>query len=270
MGATSLAKKSTPSSEKSHPFCRHTRVCHRSRLEDTPTKKPPVTRRQKRGEPGTCRLPPAPEGPAHERAGPQCCAWSLPAPQDCVGQDTRPEKQRGRRQKDGRATATRNAASLPTGDRRHHSSTLSQCHRRQDQHGQESGHSQRNCPLHCPLHPVLLLSTLSLKWPALVFSSREGTHSVQNRNAKVFIILTIFNRICVKRSPVWSSGPESGGRRIRTFGRSTASGFQDQRIRPLCHAPSYALVAEIIRSWDRTSIVGAGVARMVHNIPDEE
>ncbi len=30
---------------------------------------------------------------------------------------------------------------------------------------------------------------------------------------------------------------EGGGGRIRTYGRFTASGFQDQRIRPLCHAP---------------------------------
>src|SRR5215218_4103688 len=142
-----------------------------------PRKRPPVTRRQKRGEPGTCRLPPAPEGPARERAGPQYCGWSLPAPQDSVGQNTRPEKQRGRRQKDGRATAARNVASLPAGHHRrrhHHGGVLSPCHRRQDQHGQESGHSQKNCPL----HPVLPLSTLSLKWPALVFPSREGTHSV--------------------------------------------------------------------------------------------
>ena len=34
-----------------------------------------------------------------------------------------------------------------------------------------------------------------------------------------------------------------GGRRIRTFGRFGASGFQDQRIRPLCHAPPYFMGA---------------------------
>ena len=35
----------------------------------------------------------------------------------------------------------------------------------------------------------------------------------------------------------WRGG---GGGRIRTYGRFTASGFQDQRISPLCHAPGKA------------------------------
>ncbi len=37
---------------------------------------------------------------------------------------------------------------------------------------------------------------------------------------------------------------ESGGSRIRTYGRVTASGFQDQRIRPLCHAPMAAILSD--------------------------
>src|SRR5215217_2443958 len=122
------------------------------------TKRPPGNRRPQKGEPGKCRL-----SPGSRRAGPfvdrplLCSSWNLPAPQNRVGQDARPKKQRGRRQQDGRTTALRNTASLPTGNRRHHGSVLSHCHRHQDQHGQESGHSQK----YCPLHPVLLLSTLS-------------------------------------------------------------------------------------------------------------
>ena len=54
-------------------------------------------------------------------------------------------------------------------------------------------------------------------------------------------------------------GPTGGGRRIRTFGRITASGFQDQRIRPLCHAPSLRSPAWIIRSPGRTSTLGMDV-----------
>jgi hypothetical protein len=37
----------------------------------------------------------------------------------------------------------------------------------------------------------------------------------------------------------------NGGGRIRTYGRFTASGFQDQRIRPLCHSPIMCLSAAI-------------------------
>src|SRR5215212_9647473 len=69
--------------------------------------------------------------------------------------------------------------------------------------------------------------------------SPRSTHSVQNQNVKVFNILMIFNK-----SVTWAlvGASVGGGRRIRTFGRFTASGFQDQRIRPLCHAPSPRLV----------------------------
>src|SRR5918995_6836562 len=63
----------------------------------------------------------------------------------------------------------------------------------------------------------------------------RSTHSVQNQNVKVFIILMIFNKSVTR---VFHRESVGGGRRIRTFGRFTASGFQDQRIRPLCHAPS--------------------------------
>src|SRR5215218_8723554 len=68
----------------------------------------------------------------------------------------------------------------------------------------------------------------------------RSTHSVQNRNVKVFIILMIFNKSVTRTFHGCTS--VGGGRRIRTFGRFTASGFQDQRIRPLCHAPSPHLV----------------------------
>src|SRR5215203_663105 len=69
--------------------------------------------------------------------------------------------------------------------------------------------------------------------------SPRSTHSVQNQNVKVFNILMIFNKLVAWALVGASVG---GGRRIRTFGRFTASGFQDQRIRPLCHAPSPRLV----------------------------
>jgi hypothetical protein len=45
------------------------------------------------------------------------------------------------------------------------------------------------------------------KWPALVFSNREVTRSVQNRNVKVFIILMIFNNFYVERLCVPATGP---------------------------------------------------------------
>src|SRR5215203_4292301 len=188
------------------------------------TKRPPGNRRPQKGEPGKCRL-----SPGSRRAGPfvdrplLCSSWNLPAPQNRVGQDTRPEKQRGCRQQDGRTTALRNASPAARWRNRRHSSwhhhggVLTHCHRHQDQHGQESGHSQKNCPL----HPVLLLSTLSLKWPALDFSSREGTHSVQNRNAKVSIILTIFNEIEMRQSPAWAKSQRAG-----------AEGFEPSGVLP--------------------------------------
>jgi hypothetical protein len=37
----------------------------------------------------------------------------------------------------------------------------------------------------------------------------------------------------------------NGGGRIRTYGRFTTSGFQDQRIRPLCHSPIMCLSVAI-------------------------
>src|SRR5215218_2681252 len=188
------------------------------------TKRPPGNWRPQKGEPGKCRL-----SPGSRRAGPfvdrplLCSSWNLPAPQNRVGQDARPEKQRGRRQQDGRTTALRNASpaarwrNRPHSSSHHHGGVLTHCHRHQDQHGQESGHSQKNCPI----HPVLLLSTLSLKWPALVFSTGEGTHSVQNRNAKVSIILTIFNRIEKRRSPARARAGERGQKdsNLRAFYR---------------------------------------------------
>src|SRR5215210_7009383 len=216
-------------------LCLHIRVCHRSQPDETlicpadsvrhrrgrPGRPPRRTRKAAgspataKVEPGKCRLSPGSRRAGPSWTGPQCSSCSLPAPQNRVGQDARPEKQRRRRQQDGRTTALRNTSSLTAGHRslhHHHGGvTVSHCHRHQDQHGQESGHGQKNCPL----HPVLLLSTLSLKWPALVFSNGEDTHSVQNRNAKVSIILTIFNRI--------SSGAVLTGHRGRKRGQKDSN-----------------------------------------------
>src|SRR5215204_1347971 len=64
-------------------------------------------------------------------------------------------------------------------------------------------------------------STLSLKRPVLVFPSREGTHSVQNRNAKVSIILTIFNRFGVGQSPAQAAYLKAG-----------AEGFEPSGVLP--------------------------------------
>src|SRR5215208_2821960 len=135
----------------------------------------------------------------------------LPAPQDGVRQDTRAEKQRGRRQKDGRPTAgcevsahgrattsSRNATHrglATTTATLHHGGVLRQRDGRQNQHNQESGRSQE----YRPLHPVLLLLLRfpnNLRFPP---PSRGGTHSVQNQNVKVSIILTIFNIFIAKR-----------------------------------------------------------------------
>ncbi len=63
------------------------------------------------------------------------------------------------------------------------------------------------------------------------------------------------------RSTRSEGGLGGGGRRIRTFGRFTASGFQDQRIRPLCHTPSPGFQEQIIRPLGRVSTDGVAARR---------
>ncbi len=77
----------------------------------------------------------------------------------------------------------------------HHGGVLRQRNGRQDQHDQESGRSQE----YRPLHPVLLFYVVFQSACICPSSSREGTHSVQNLNAKVSIILIIFNENDAKR-----------------------------------------------------------------------
>jgi hypothetical protein len=50
----------------------------------------------------------------------------------------------------------------------------------------------------------------------------------------------------------------SRGSGIRTHGRIIATGFQDQRIRPLCHAPQQIVLAGIIRSSYQATTIGSG------------
>jgi hypothetical protein len=55
---------------------------------------------------------------------------------------------------------------------------------------------------------------------------------------------------------------KSGGSGIRTHGRFTASGFQDQRIRPLCHTPEQlCLLRGIIRPLRQASLDEHSFAR---------
>ena len=73
--------------------------------------------------------------------------------------------------------------------------------------------------------------------------------------ASVVLLALIYRRGHVLR---FSSSRGSG---IRTHGRVIATGFQDQRIRPLCHAPQRSFLAEIIRSSYQATTIGSGAVR---------
>jgi hypothetical protein len=73
--------------------------------------------------------------------------------------------------------------------------------------------------------------------------------------ASMILLALIFRRGHVLR---FSSSRGSG---IRTHGRVIATGFQDQRIRPLCHAPQQIFLAEIIRSSYQATTIGSGSVR---------
>src|SRR5215217_8997914 len=162
---------------------------------------------ERRPSPATDKENPAP--PTRGHGMPKF--WSmLPAAQDGVRQNARAEQQRGRRQEDRRATAARKRrlglatrglgrphrpATRGLGLPLHHGGVLRQRNGRQDQHDQESGRSQE----YRPLHPVLLFYVVFKSACICPSSSREGTHSVQNLNAKDSIILIIFNENNAKR-----------------------------------------------------------------------